>query len=268
MNKLLFYFFTLLTPTFTKTCDIKILENKLQQIQLTISFPFDSSLEKKISLLKKEASLLKKGTHWKEVNQLIKNLKTAPEYKPLEKLQEALNLLNALEDLSLNQPQPELLDAISSLLQSSQALNKPCRSFFQKERARLMDGVDESILIKTKQNTILKLKKSLLKELEEKLRNIKTLTIFKKLKDAHQTYMSDKKTKKIKLLIEKIKALEQERYIQVLTNKEYLDTKNEITLLLTQNQTPPFHETSLFKTNTTASIQLSLFVAPLDIIIL
>ncbi len=249
-------------------CDTKSLDIKLKKIRATVTQPLDAALKKKVSILKQEGSLLKEGKNWKKVNQLLTELKNTPEYQFLHKIQEALNLLNALEDLVFSQPHSELLKSVSSLLQSSTSLSQPCKSFFQKERAQLMDRADESILFKTKQFTVSELRSSLLKELKTGLKNLKNVELYSKLKTAHETYLNDKGTKKAKLLITKITHLEQEKTIQLLNNQNYLTIQNEKDLLLEQTRTPKIQKRLIEASNSLLSSQLSLFIAPLDLLIL
>lgn len=250
--------------------DYKPLDLKIKAVSLKVTAPFGDAIKRKLLALKEEEELIKKGKSWNNVNLQLKALKDAPEHNSLYRMQETLNLLNALEDSSFLQHQPELLEAVSSLLQSTTSLGQPYRSFFLKERARLMDGADETIILKTKLATIADLKKDLSEEIQKQLKKVKSLDLYKTLTLSHNKYLSEKKTKKVTSLIEKIKSLEQEKEILLLTNKQLLFLKNQKDLLLSQTKAPCLQTKASSNPNKNElnSVRLSLFMAPLEIVIL
>lgn len=196
MKSSILLLFLSLKPSLILSFDCNVLDSKLKKTISKISAPLEGVIKKKLLSLEKEAGHLKNGASWKKISQKLESLKKMEECASINKGQEALNLLNALENCSRFQTQSKLLDAISSLLQSTPALESSCKSFFLKERARLMDGADEVIILKAKQATILDLKTSFLKKLQEDLEKIKSLELYRALQKDHQKYLSDKKTKK------------------------------------------------------------------------
>lgn len=268
MNNTTLCLFLMILPTLTQPFDSKSFDVELKNISSKISNTLDGSIKKKLLNLKQEMDLLKKGEPWEKTQRQLKAFKDSPEYSSIYKIQEALNLLSALEDCSFLQPQPELLKAVSSLLESPISLGRPFRSFFQKERARLMDSADEAILLKTKQAVTFDLKESLIKKLLNELKKIKVLKPYSNLQNTHQKYLSDKKTKKTMSLIDRIKVLEQEKAILLLTNKQCVSTQNQKDLLLAQTKTPCLPKPLESAINQLTLIQLDLLMAPLEILIL
>lgn len=267
MKSAILLLFLATIPNLVQPFDCKTFDASLKKIASDISTPLENTIKKKLTSLKQEAILIKNGALWENISQQLEIFKKTSEYISIYKLQEALNLLDSLDDHSLLRPQAELLDAISSLLQSATMLDRPYKSFFLKERARLMDGADEAIILKTKQASILELKTSLLKKLQKEIKKIKSLELYQSLQKSHQKYLSDKKTKKAATLIDKIRTLEREKAMLLATNKQLLSIQNQKHLLLAQTKTP-FFEPPKNSDNELNFIQLDLLIAPLEVLIL
>lgn len=267
MNKFIFYFLAGLS-TSTLAFTIKTIDIELKERHDLLAASFEENIQKKLTSLIQEIDSFKQKSSWKNISKQLEALHACPEYKSIQRTQETLNLLDSLENHSLALAQPTLLQAISSFLESETSADTLYRSFFQKERAWLMDSADEAILLKKKQATIFEFKEILLEKLNREVKKIKSLELYNTLLATHKNYLNDKKTKKISSLIDKIANLEREKKATISADKQYLSLKNKEELLLAKNTLFCLPQTSLPIINPLTRIKLDLFLAPLEILIL
>lgn len=248
-------------------CPLTI-QKKVTKILKSSTESINTQISKKWRALEQEALVFKKSHAWKKMSFVLDAYKKTPEYQTIHKQQEALNLLYVIENSLEQIPYSEILKSISSLLKEKTFLDNATRSFFQKERARLMDNTDEALLIRKKQDSLSSLRLSLIENLKNNVIQLQKTELYKKVIETHKQYEAEKKVKKMRTLCEKIKSLEREKEIQKLTDKQSVSLRDKQELLLVQTKAPQIFKPLPPGEQSLNRIQLDLFLAPIDIITL
>ncbi|MFT6765547.1 MAG: putative O-linked N-acetylglucosamine transferase (SPINDLY family) [Alteromonas naphthalenivorans] len=265
-----FSLFIAFFPIFSFSLNINTINNELEKAQSKASSYLSPQIKKKTLTLRQESALLENSPEWKSINNLLKALKSTPEYKSFFALQTTHTLLCTLEGYAYLQPHPELLEAISNLLKPSSKLDNTVKSFLQKERAWLMDNADDVILLQKKQNSINALKDAVLKEQQQSLHLLLSTKAYKALQQGHQGYLKEKRVKKITSLIDKITTLEYEKTTLITSSLPCQQLHRQKQLLEASSLIPSFSPSeSLYPSLEHVSTErLRLFIAPLNILIL
>ena len=248
---------------------VEKLKQDIKKIQESVIAPFDKKIEKEEKKLSTLSAKIQQKKSFKTINSLLEELKSLDLYKQKTILEESLKVIKDLLNYTITMDAPQLLASVSKLIETP-GLTSELKPFLYKQRARLMDSLDEGLFSASLAKQIHVVQNNLLQEFEFCVATLLTDPLCKELATLHAAYLTEKETRQALTLVEKIITLECDKCAALYKNKELqvLTSKPNFYLLETSktNQLPVRNEST--RIPLLIKHQYKLLLMPLDISIL
>lgn len=266
----LFIFSLLVTSqTYSDFGHVEKLKQDIKKIQESIAAPFNKKIKKEEERLNSLTAKIQEKQSFKNIKTRIEELKATDLYKQKVVLERSLKVIVDLLNYTSTMEAPQLLASVSQLIETP-GLTSDLKPFLYKQRARLMDSLDEGLFSASLAKQIHVLQKNLTQELEFCVASLAAEPLYKELTALHTSYLKEKEPKQALASTEKVIALECDKIAAMYKNKELQTLTSTLNFYLLG--TPETNHLPLYTDPTRLQLltsnQYKLLLKPLDIYVL